>query len=153
MHGVVIHVGWIRRSAVGIATVLAVATVTPALAPANAAMGGAMTMPMSATDESKVPHYFGPYSNWANSPQVLSDAVVALTGGGGTGAEAQPVIDPKTGAITSIDVTSPGTGYTAPPSVDITAPGVTPTTAAAAHATISTAVSYTHLTLPTILRV
>ncbi len=30
-------------------------------------------------DESKVPHYFGPYPNWANSPQVLADAVVKIS--------------------------------------------------------------------------
>jgi FtsP/CotA-like multicopper oxidase with cupredoxin domain len=34
--------------------------------------------PTSATDETKVPHYFGPYPNWANSPQVLSNAVVDI---------------------------------------------------------------------------
>jgi FtsP/CotA-like multicopper oxidase with cupredoxin domain len=98
--------------------------VTPALAPANAATGGAMTMPMSATDESKIPHYFGPYSNWANSPQVLSDAVVSITGTG-TGAEAAAVVDPKTGGIASVDVTVPGTGYDPlnPPAVQITSMG------------------------------
>ena len=31
---------------------------------------------ISPTDETKVPHFFGPYPNWANSPQVLADAVV-----------------------------------------------------------------------------
>ncbi len=31
-----------------------------------------------ATDETKVPHYFGPYPNWANSPQVLANAVVTI---------------------------------------------------------------------------
>ena len=30
-------------------------------------------------DETKVPHYFGPYPNWANSPQVLADAVVTIS--------------------------------------------------------------------------
>ena len=42
--------------------------------------------PLSPTDNSRVPHYFGPYSNWANSPQVLTDATVTIT--------------PKTGDIT-----------------------------------------------------
>ncbi|WP_353510973.1 multicopper oxidase domain-containing protein [Intrasporangium sp.] len=40
------------------------------------------TAPAAVTDprdESKVPHYFGPYPNWANSPQVLADAVVKLS--------------------------------------------------------------------------
>ena len=36
-------------------------------------------LPASETDETKVPHYFGPYSNWANSPQVLANAVVTLS--------------------------------------------------------------------------
>src|SRR5664280_2268274 len=43
-------------------------------APANAAPGAGF----SATDSSKVPHYFGPYPNWANSPQTLSDALITL---------------------------------------------------------------------------
>lgn len=30
-------------------------------------------MPMSSTDESKVPHYFGPFPNWANSPFTVPD--------------------------------------------------------------------------------
>ncbi len=93
--------------------------------------------PTSATDETRIPHYFGPYSNWANSPQVLPDAVVSLSGGGGSGAEASATVDPKTGAVTGITVTSPGSGYTAPPDVTITSPGITPTTAAAATAAIS----------------
>ncbi len=46
-------------------------------APAVSAVAAAA--PISATDESKVPHYFGPYPNWANSPQVLSNAVVTLS--------------------------------------------------------------------------
>ncbi len=32
----------------------------------------------SPIDETKVPHYFGPYPNWANSPQVLADAIVTI---------------------------------------------------------------------------
>ena len=36
--------------------------------------------PISAVDETKVPHYFGPYPNWANSPLTLPDATVAITG-------------------------------------------------------------------------
>ncbi len=47
----------------------------------TAGLAEAATMaaaPTSATDESKVPHYFGPYPNWANSPQTLSDAIVTI---------------------------------------------------------------------------
>ena len=46
--------------------------------PAGQAATGATNLPNSPTDESKVPHYFGPYPNWANSPQVLADAVVTI---------------------------------------------------------------------------
>ena len=101
--------------------------------------GGAVAAaaPISPTDSSKVPHYFGPYPNWANSPQTLADAVVTLTGGGGAGAEATASVDPKTGAISAMTVTKPGSGYTSPPTVDITSPGVTPTATAAATAAIS----------------
>src|SRR5664279_2347268 len=86
---------------------------------------------LSPTDPTKVPHYFGPYPNWANSPQVLSDAVVTLSNGGGKGAEAKATVDPKTGAISAVTVTSPGSGYTSAPDVAITAAGVTPTPASA----------------------
>ena len=95
---------------------------------------------LSATDESVVPHYFGPYSNYANSAQALVNAIVTVTGGGGSGAEAAATVDPKTGGISSIDVTSPGTGYTSAPSVVISSPGITPTAAASATATLSTGV-------------
>ena len=44
-------------------------------------------MPAYPTDETKVPHYFGPYPNWANSPFTLADAQVVITGNG-SGAEA-----------------------------------------------------------------
>ena len=71
-----------------------------------------------------MPHYFGPYPNWANSPQVLADAIVTITSTGtGTGAAATAKVDPTTGAITEYTVTSPGSGYTSVPTVTITAPG------------------------------
>src|SRR5450631_3853222 len=91
----------------------------PAVAPA------ALNGPASPTDKSKVPHYFGPYPNFVNSPQVLSDAVVTITGGGGEGAVGRATVDPKTGAVTAITVTKPGEGYTSLPTVKITSPGVT----------------------------
>ena len=55
----------------------------------------------------------------------------------GTGAQAVATVDPRTGAITAITVTSPGAGYLVPPTVSITSPGVTPTTLANAAAQIS----------------
>ncbi len=55
----------------------------------------------------------------------------------GTGAQATATVDPRTGAISDITVTSPGAGYVVPPTVTITSPGMTPTTAATATAEIS----------------
>jgi FtsP/CotA-like multicopper oxidase with cupredoxin domain len=92
-------------------------------------------------DETKVPHYFGPYPNWANSPQTLADAIVTITpatGDTGTGAEATATVDPATGGISDVTVTSPGSGFTVPPTVSIGAAGVIPTQLATATATIST---------------
>ena len=42
--------------------------------------GTASALPSAPTDESKVPHYFGPYPNWANSPLALPDAQVVING-------------------------------------------------------------------------
>ena len=139
---------WTRRVVVSVAAVFIVATVTPALTPVNAVIPGAMAMaPMSATDESKVPHYFGPYSNWANSPQVLANAIVTIdapASTGGTTAVAAATVNPKTGGIDSIAVPDPGSGYAVapatPPAVTIASPGVTPSTAASAHAVVSAGV-------------
>ncbi|MBI5343562.1 MAG: hypothetical protein HZB63_09700 [Deltaproteobacteria bacterium] len=82
-------------------------------------------------DPGGVPHYFGPYPNWAYSPLPTgSVAIVTLTGGGagysapvvaiadlygsGSGATAAVTVDPATGAITAITLTNGGTGYSAP---------------------------------------
>ena len=62
-------------------------------------------MPMSAVDESKVPHAFGPYPNWANSPFTLPDATVDIVGDG-TGATATATVGGN-GAITGITITTP----------------------------------------------
>ena len=80
-------------------------------------------MPTDPTDETKVPHYFGPNTNWALSPLRESRAVVDLTGGNGMGATAEAVVDPVTGAITAINITNPGTGYSSAPLVNITGLG------------------------------
>ena len=69
----------------------------------------ATAMPMTPTDETKVPHYFGPYPNWANSPFTLPDAVVTITGDG-SGAEAVARVGAN-GAITSLTITNPGHNY------------------------------------------
>jgi len=68
-----------------------------------------MSMPASPTDETKVPHYFGPYPNWANSPYTLPDAQVVITGNG-TGAQAYATVGVN-GSITGITITEPGSGY------------------------------------------
>lgn len=70
----------------------------------------AVAMPMSPTDESKVPHYFGPYPNWANSPFTLPDVAVEIIGDG-TGATAVASVGAN-GAVTGITITNPGSGYT-----------------------------------------
>ena len=81
---------------------------------------------MDPRDETKVPHYFGPNPNWALSPLRQADVAVDLTGGGGTGAAAQATVNPQTGAITAINVTSPGSGYTSAPRVVIASPPFAP---------------------------
>ena len=107
--------------------------------PVAAAAAGPLVAatPSSPTDESKVPHYFGPYPNWANSPQVLADAIVTLSNGGGTGAEATATVDPKTGGIAAITVTNPGSGYLTPPDVADHGRGRDPDPRRAATAQIS----------------
>ena len=71
--------------------------------------GNASAMPMDATDETKVPHYFGPYPNWANSPLTLPDVQVVITGDG-TGATAEATVGAN-GVITGITITNPGHNY------------------------------------------
>ncbi|MHB9857908.1 multicopper oxidase domain-containing protein [Streptomyces sp. YIM S03343] len=46
---------------------------------AGAAGTAAADGPSGPTDETKVPHYFGPSPNWANSPLTLSKAKVTIT--------------------------------------------------------------------------
>ena len=72
------------------------------------------------------------YSFAANVTPTITDPT--------TGAEATASVDPKTGAISGITVTSPGAGYSVPPTVEITTAGVTPTAIAHATATIATGV-------------
>ncbi len=69
----------------------------------------ASAMPESPTDPTKVPHYFGPWPNWANSPYTLPDVNVELVGDG-NGATAAATVGAN-GVITAITVTNPGIGY------------------------------------------
>ena len=99
------------------ALVTAFALAMMAVAPATASVGPpphdespAASMPMSPTDETNVPHYFGPNPNWANSPFTIPDAQVVITGNG-SGATAEATVGAN-GAITGITVTSAGHDYT-----------------------------------------
>ena len=102
---------------------VAVVSFTAFILAVGLALGGAASAtPSSPTDETKVPHYFGPYPNWANSPLASPDATVTITGdvvGGGATATAQ--VGAK-GAITGLTLTDPGSGYTSA-TVEITGAG------------------------------
>ena len=73
-------------------------------------MSQGQAAPTTPTDATKVPHYFGPWTNWALSPLTLPDATVTITGDG-TGAEAVATVGGN-GIVTGITVTNPGSGYT-----------------------------------------
>ena len=73
--------------ALAAAFVLLVSGVTPGAASVrppgpDAGAAPAPALPASAVDETKVPHYFGPYPNWANSPLTAPDATVTITASG-----------------------------------------------------------------------
>ena len=57
----------------------------------------AAATPTIPTDESKVPHYFGPNPNWALSPLRSPNVFVEFTGGGGGGAAAAATVDLQRG--------------------------------------------------------
>jgi FtsP/CotA-like multicopper oxidase with cupredoxin domain len=100
-----------------------------------------------------LPHYFGPWANWANSPMPKGAiASITLVSGGigyiapvvtlsdvyytGTGASATAIVDPATGTITGITLVNGGSGFTAP-IVTITDPGNPLGTGASATASLS----------------
>jgi len=97
-------------------------------------------LPTSATDQTKVPHYFGPFPNWALSPLTLPDATVLIADppAGGTTATATATVGVG-GVITGIVITNPGSGYTSDPAVTIAGSGAAAT--AHAHYTASGAVT------------
>src|SRR4030042_2905618 len=97
-------------------------------------------LPISATDETKVPHYFGPSPNWANSPLTLADAQVVITGDG-SGAVAAASVGAN-GAVTVITITSPGSDYTTA-TITITGAG----TGATADASVRTSGVVTAITV------
>ncbi len=89
----------------------------------------ATAVPISPTDGSQVPHYYGPWPNWATSPLTYPDAQVVITGNG-SGAEAVATVGAD-GAVTGITITNGGSGYSSV-KVDIVGSG----TGATAKATI-----------------
>ena len=119
--------------AIGLVIAIAAIWTSPPARSAGAAVSSAPTSP---TDESKVPHYFGPFRT-RQQPAGACQRLVTIANGGGTGAEATATVDPKTGGISAVTVTSPGSGYTTAPGVTIAAAGVTPTALASATAVIS----------------
>ena len=106
--------------------------ITPTIPTVSAQTGGA------------IPHYYGPYPNYAISqlPTVTTTTppvtttltgftvqnggsgyttpAVIITGGGGTGATATARV--TNGVITAVVLTNPGTGYTSDPTVTISDP-------------------------------
>ena len=98
--------------------------------------------PSSPTDETKVPHYFGPYPNWANSPFTRPDVTVTITGNG-TGATATATVGAN-GTVTGFTITDPGFGYTSA-TVSITGAG----TGARANAVITSTGVVTGVTVNT----
>ena len=75
-----------RLAALFGALVLCLTTIAPAIAQPSKSVAGPVSAgpaaPASAVDQTKVPHYFGPYPNWANSPLTAPDATVVITGDG-----------------------------------------------------------------------
>ena len=67
-------------------------------------------LPASPVDESVVPHYFGPYPNWGLSALTMPDVSVTINGDG-SGATATATVGAG-GAITSVNITNPGSNYT-----------------------------------------
>ena len=97
-----------RRTSTIILTVLAMV-----LAMAATALGTGAAVAAAPPDPTKVPHYFGPWPNWANSPFTTSKASVTFgNAGSGTGATAVAQVDPvDPNGIKSVDITNPGHGY------------------------------------------
>ncbi|MEN5275752.1 phage tail sheath subtilisin-like domain-containing protein [Brucella sp. TWI432] len=73
---------------------------------------------------------------------------VAITGGGGSGAEAVATINSTTGVVDEIVLTKPGFGYTTKPTVTLTGGGATtPATATSELGTVANPVTVEFLTL------
>ena len=95
----------------------------------NQIAGGASISAVT-MDPGGVPHYFGPYANWANSPMPMGPLSNITVDAGGVGYTTPPAITIEDvyftgsgatatatvvgGTVTAITLTSPGTSYTAP---------------------------------------
>jgi FtsP/CotA-like multicopper oxidase with cupredoxin domain len=113
-----------KLAALVAAFALGLTSVAPATAVTrDGALGGSQVVssaPTDPTDETQVPHYFGPYPNWANSPLTLPDVDVAIVGDG-QGAQASATVGAN-GALIDIMITTPGSGYSTA-TVEITGSG------------------------------
>jgi FtsP/CotA-like multicopper oxidase with cupredoxin domain len=116
-----------RRRVTGLIALSLIAIALPANMAANSASAAVV-------DLSNVPHYFGPWANWANSPRTLPDATVTISdpGGHGTGAAATASVGAN-GTVLSLSITSPGANYDESTTVSITGAG----TGAAAYAVVA----------------
>ena len=129
-------------------SVLKVINIVAAMALVIAMVGqiGRSALPAVAAEPvvpSNVPHYFGPWPNWANSPLTTPDIAVEFVGDG-TGAAATATVGGD-GSVTDLTLTDPGSGYTTPPTVTFTGAG----TDAAATATIATSGAVTGVSIDT----
>jgi len=107
----------IRRMSLGKASVLVFVVVAILTTLFMVKMTQGEALPSSPTDNSAVPHYFGPNHNWALSPLTLPDATVTITttGSHDVTATAQATVGFAGGAngvITGITLTNPWAGYT-----------------------------------------
>src|SRR5665647_3394202 len=116
----------IRRMSLGKASVVVFVVVAILTTLFMLKMSQGQAAPTDPKDQTQVPHYFGPFPNWALSPLTMPDATVAITStdpgsgytsaavgitGLGTGAAANAVVT-LSGAVSSVTVNNPGAAYT-----------------------------------------
>ncbi len=102
----------LRRISLGKASILVFVIVAVLTALFMVKMSQGEAVPANPTDNTTVPHYFGPWPNWALSPLTLPDVTVTINGAHETTATAVASVG-SNGVITGITVTDPGSGYTA----------------------------------------
>ena len=82
--------------------------------------GGGQKASTKAVTDTADPHYFGPYANYANSPQHLPTAIVTFApppAGAGAHTAMGTAVVSDAGVITGVTVTDPGAGYLDAPDV------------------------------------